>query len=261
MIGFFRKIRKKLADDNKPLKYMRYAIGEIFLVVIGILIALQINNWNEERKDREKEQDLLQQLKEEYTTNMAQLNQKMVMRNQNIQYSSKLLYFIDYPLTIIEDSIPRYLTLFWATPTFDPIKNDIVNTGKLELIRDQDLNRLLTSWETDVQQLKEEEYKWVEFCQDYIESYLIRKNIKRNQVSSNVTIQGYQVALIDRKQTISVAIGNSKLTIDYRALLKDPELESLVSTSIHSSSFLNLESESLRKRILKILELIDKNLK
>jgi hypothetical protein len=48
MIKFFRRIRKKLADDNKPLKYMRYAIGEIFLVVIGILIALQINNWNEE---------------------------------------------------------------------------------------------------------------------------------------------------------------------------------------------------------------------
>jgi len=51
MIPFFRKLRKKLADDNKPLKYLRYAIGEIVLVVIGILIALQINNWNEERKN------------------------------------------------------------------------------------------------------------------------------------------------------------------------------------------------------------------
>ncbi len=46
MIPFFRKIRKKLADDNRPLKYMRYAIGEIVLVVIGILIALQIKNYN-----------------------------------------------------------------------------------------------------------------------------------------------------------------------------------------------------------------------
>jgi len=50
MIPFFRKIRKSLADDNKPIKYMRYAIGEIVLVVIGILIALQVNNWNENRK-------------------------------------------------------------------------------------------------------------------------------------------------------------------------------------------------------------------
>ncbi len=57
MIPFFRKIRNlpagkagKMADDNKPLQYMRYAIGEIVLVVIGILIALQINNWNEQRK-------------------------------------------------------------------------------------------------------------------------------------------------------------------------------------------------------------------
>jgi hypothetical protein len=50
MIPFFRKIRKTLADDNKPLKYFRYAIGEIVLVVFGILIALQINNWNEIRK-------------------------------------------------------------------------------------------------------------------------------------------------------------------------------------------------------------------
>ena len=55
MIGFFRKIRKKLADDNQFLKYSRYAIGEILLVVVGILIALQINNWNENRKIKENE--------------------------------------------------------------------------------------------------------------------------------------------------------------------------------------------------------------
>ena len=51
MINFFRKIRKKLADDNKPMKYLRYAIGEILLVVVGILIALSINNRNEEAKN------------------------------------------------------------------------------------------------------------------------------------------------------------------------------------------------------------------
>ena len=53
MIPFFRKIRIKLAYDNKPLKYLRYAIGEIVLVVLGILIALQINNWNEQNTIQE----------------------------------------------------------------------------------------------------------------------------------------------------------------------------------------------------------------
>ena len=62
MIGFFRKIRKKLADDNKPMKYMRYAIGEILLVVIGILIALQINTWNTSRIDKNEEERYLNRL-------------------------------------------------------------------------------------------------------------------------------------------------------------------------------------------------------
>ena len=51
MIKFFRKIRQNLLVENKTGKYLKYAIGEIVLVVIGILIALQINNWNENRKD------------------------------------------------------------------------------------------------------------------------------------------------------------------------------------------------------------------
>ena len=54
MLTFFRKIRRKLANQNKFVQYSRYAIGEIVLVVIGILIALSINNWNEERKVRDK---------------------------------------------------------------------------------------------------------------------------------------------------------------------------------------------------------------
>jgi len=49
MIKFFRKIRKNLLNEGKTSKYLKYAIGEILLVVIGILIALQINTWNQER--------------------------------------------------------------------------------------------------------------------------------------------------------------------------------------------------------------------
>lgn len=51
MIKFFRKIRQQLLNENKTSKYLKYAIGEIVLVMIGILLALQVNNWNNERKE------------------------------------------------------------------------------------------------------------------------------------------------------------------------------------------------------------------
>lgn len=63
MIKFFRNIRKSLVNEGKTSKYLKYAIGEIVLVVIGILIALQINNWNQERLNKNFEITMLKQLK------------------------------------------------------------------------------------------------------------------------------------------------------------------------------------------------------
>ncbi|MGB5372105.1 MAG: DUF6090 family protein, partial [Flavobacteriaceae bacterium] len=63
MLKFFRKIRQQLLVKNNISKYLLYAIGEIVLVVIGILIALQINNWNEDRKDRAKERFYLRSIR------------------------------------------------------------------------------------------------------------------------------------------------------------------------------------------------------
>jgi hypothetical protein len=74
MIPFFRKIRYKLARDNQFLKYSRYAIGEIVLVVIGILIALQINNWNEDRKSRQVEFITLNEIKKNIEANIQNMD-------------------------------------------------------------------------------------------------------------------------------------------------------------------------------------------
>ncbi|MGW9685895.1 DUF6090 family protein [Flagellimonas sp. 2504JD1-5] len=62
MINFFRKIRKRLLSENRISKYLLYAFGEIILVVIGILIALQINNWNQNRLDRNFEKTMLKEV-------------------------------------------------------------------------------------------------------------------------------------------------------------------------------------------------------
>jgi len=71
MIKFFRHIRQNLIMENKTTKYLKYAIGEIVLVVIGILIALQINNWNEWRKDRIIEKSILLELENNLERNIA----------------------------------------------------------------------------------------------------------------------------------------------------------------------------------------------
>lgn len=70
MLPFFRKIRYRLAKDNQFFKYFRYAVGEIILVVIGILIALYINNWNERRKEREKFDLILVEVENELINNI-----------------------------------------------------------------------------------------------------------------------------------------------------------------------------------------------
>jgi hypothetical protein len=75
MIRFFRSIRKALVGSGSIHKYLLYAIGEILLVMIGILLALQVNNWNENRKARIKETNLLEQLKENMQFNVIQIDE------------------------------------------------------------------------------------------------------------------------------------------------------------------------------------------
>ena len=65
MLTFFRKIRKNLLGEGSTSKYLVYAVGEILLVMVGILLALQVNNWNEWRKDRIKEKEYLREILED----------------------------------------------------------------------------------------------------------------------------------------------------------------------------------------------------
>ena len=73
MIKFFRHIRQRLLSENKIIKYLLYAVGEIVLVVIGILIALNINNWNQEIKTKKQEIKILAELKNDLKTNLNEI--------------------------------------------------------------------------------------------------------------------------------------------------------------------------------------------
>ena len=81
MVKFFQRIRKKYAIENKAAAYLRYAIGEILLVVIGILIALQINNWNEKRKEELVLSEYLHKISENVIQDIEQINELKIRRD------------------------------------------------------------------------------------------------------------------------------------------------------------------------------------
>ncbi len=84
MIKFFRHIRKSLLSEGKTSKYFKYAIGEIVLVVIGILIALQINNWNENKKFKEKERQVLTEIISDLEFTLQDFDRVINTRTNNL---------------------------------------------------------------------------------------------------------------------------------------------------------------------------------
>ena len=132
MLTFFRKIRKGLVDsgqDRKPVsplgKYMIYALGEIGLVVIGILIALQINNWNEEQKTKEEEVVFLKRLKSEFESNQALILGE-IRKQENISdgLRSLLQVISPKPVDTSIDSFQNYMTALSHVPKYTPIRRN-----------------------------------------------------------------------------------------------------------------------------------------
>ena len=129
MLRFFRRLRQNLLPENKFSKYLLYAVGEVLLVVIGILLALQVNTWNEERVEKAEEQAILRQLKTEFTLNLAQLDDKIKAKKALISSARTLFDYIDYPEGHPQDSVDFHLSRTIPFSTFDPIVNDLASSG------------------------------------------------------------------------------------------------------------------------------------
>ena len=151
MISFFRRIRRKLADDNKPLKYARYALGEIFLVVIGILIALQINNWNQNRNEQNKIKEyavsLIQELEEDIgmIRNIKRQNEDIIARIDglnNYTLNRKLKDFSNLTLLYYTLNKP-HRPYTWNRTTISELKS----SGALGLIKNDSLTKLISKYD------------------------------------------------------------------------------------------------------------------
>jgi hypothetical protein len=150
MIKFFRKIRQKTLTENKFGKYMTYAIGEIVLVVIGILIALQVNNWNEQRKLNNETDKFTQVLNSEFSDNRIVLKERIKDLDQANNYVKTVLSFMNkdniaIQKTNIDSIISKSLKYGNYNPANSTIR-ELISSGKLNLITDDSLKKNLFNW-------------------------------------------------------------------------------------------------------------------
>tara|TARA_R110002111_G_scaffold204953_2_gene269632 strand:- start:1280 stop:2002 length:723 start_codon:yes stop_codon:yes gene_type:complete len=136
MIKFFRKTRYNLMEKNKKGKYLKYAIGEIILVVIGILIALQINNWNENRKLKNNEKIILTDLIEDLKLDYNAFNEDTKQLEKQLKLVDELI--IDphnSKLAKTDINLFRYLVYIYPVTFEDNIPEGINNKEIIEVIK------------------------------------------------------------------------------------------------------------------------------
>ena len=148
MIRFFRQIRYDLMSKGKTSKYLKYAIGEILLVVIGILIALQINNWNEDRKAATFEREILSQIKINLEKDFAALTSFSANGIQAITSSNKIL---EVPEGSEHDSLKYWLGDVIQFDRFQPLTNayEVLKSKGIDLITNKELRFMLGSYYDD----------------------------------------------------------------------------------------------------------------
>jgi hypothetical protein len=154
MIKFFRKIRQNLLIENKTGKYFKYAIGEILLVVIGILIALQINNWNENRKLSNKKQELIINLIDDFEENFNLLKSE-IDYSQGLQIKIDAFFENGYSdnLKIPLDSLKTLSDAFFRPSTFFPLMtsyDEAKESGNLTLLKNKELSQEFTSFQRNL---------------------------------------------------------------------------------------------------------------
>jgi len=238
--------------NNKTSKYFKYAIGEIILVVIGILIALQINNWNEVRKGIQEEQNYLKALKEEFKYNQEVLKETIDKNTNNIEGTRAII-------ELVEPKAPKLNGIELGKLFNNSIYNEvqyrpspgvlleIINAGKLGNFSDATLKKELASWEAELKRIRFQENDEVQLRRMLIMEFL-RKNSNSRRRSH---------------ATFGKAIGyeNSKFKIRSTNILQMEEFEVLLVNFIAVSYILNQNYyPRLNTKIDRILKLIDANI-
>jgi hypothetical protein len=238
-------------EKNKTKKYLKYAIGEIVLVVIGILIALQINNWNENSKERYVEQEYLVSLKEEFNHNLIELDSVVRSNTFNRDNAVELSNLMgpDSPSITEKEFADLAMNMTNWEVQYRPnqaVLDEIISSGKLAIFSNDKLKYTLSSYYGKLYKVKFQEEEHSELRRDIIALMNAQGNVKKMLIG---------------EQWEDFGIGKSKFKHGNLQLLQSQELENQLVDFILTSRYLNTHYYSeLKQEIELVLELIDKEL-
>ena len=179
MIKFFRHIRRSLIQENKMGKYFKYAIGEIILVMIGILLALQVNNWNEDRLAQKNELKILSQLNQDLRVNFEELSGIYDMIIKSNELGKKFFDHIENDKTY-NDSIPYWISNFGGRNIFNNANTtykNLENSQKSIITNDSIRIRITLMYEMDFANVHtREKYEREDYFPRFIKE--LHKNFK-----------------------------------------------------------------------------------
>ena len=250
MIKFFRQIRFKLMNENKTSKYFKYAIGEIVLVVIGILIALQINNWNEDRLNTKIETETLISLKQDLDSAVVQLNIKISQNNTYRTNDSIALELIHSKTKVSNDSMYKLLMTHIFTPTFDPelgTLNEIISTGKMNIIKSKDLRNHISSWNRYMDELDEVDKRLI-----YLDD-----NVKTPLYSKYMSYRNSFKLFINFQTTIDQNFSNSNFNVNFESFLYTLQFENMFSNYLIYGRIQHRRLLNIKNKMTEMIQIVE----
>ena len=273
MFRFFRKSREKTLAENpsdrkglakKYRKYTFYVVGEIFIVIIGILLALQVDNWNNQLEDRQEAQVFLIRLKNEFLTNRKQLVQKVTMREKALKSTRELLRFVDgNPEGLRASQIDSLLANALPVYTFDPslgVLNQLTSTDKLTLIQSEALNDKLSIWDAMIEDFKEDENMYNDYNHNQFRPFLYKNYTARNIINTRIRNRVIEPILLSNPNDVNTEIGFSGQSVNVTALQNSMEFENYLAFCVSWLSLINTQSQGILNYIDSVVEIIDEEL-
>ena len=161
MNKLFRKFRKQVVSDGKLKKYAIYALGEVVLLVIGILIALAINNANIRNQNRNKEQIYLKGLREDFLISQEKLQELIKVNRNNLENAKKIIQADPEDPNLLESQFSQWVVEALAYEiSFNPnnsLLSEMINSGSLKDLSNPDLRKSLTDWVATLEDIHKQE--------------------------------------------------------------------------------------------------------